>query len=565
QRGRRGQDLPPEIRGNRLVLGYRGLDKVVYRTHILCEPSPQQLSADKAEFGLHLPSKSESRFFVTVVSEREGKPAPAICDYASAFHRSEQAAVSRAQSRCRIVTSNPLLNSWIARSTADLAMLSTTLPQGDYPYAGLPWYAATFGRDGIITARECLWLDPGMAKGVLAYLAATQADAYDAARDAEPGKILHEMRAGEMAATGEIPFHRYYGTVDATPLFVGLAGAYYERTGDLEFIRGIWNSITKALHWIDQDGDRDGDGFVEYERQAGKGLEQQGWKDSFDAIFHRDGRLAEPPIALCEVQGYVYDARLQAARLAQAVGEPELARDLQESARTLKKNFNEAFWCEEIGSYALALDGGKRQCAVAASNAGHALWTGIAEQALAARVAQRLLREDLFCGWGVRTVGDKEVRYNPMSYHNGSVWPHDNALIAAGMARYGFTDGTLNIFKGLLEAVDFMELHRLPELFCGFARHAGEGPMLYPLACAPQAWASAAVFCLLQACLDPRIDPAARRIQFGNPQLPPFLDAIEIVNLKVGDAAVDLRLQRRAENIDVELLRKHGEVDVVAG
>ena len=202
---------------------------------------------------------------------------------------------------------------------------------------------------------------------------------------------------------------------------------------------------------------------------------------------------------------------------------------------------------------------------MAASNAGHALWTGIAEQALAARVAQRLLREDLFCGWGVRTVGDKEVRYNPMSYHNGSVWPHDNALIAAGMARYGFTDGTLNIFKGLLEAVDFMELHRLPELFCGFARHAGEGPMLYPLACAPQAWASAAVFCLLQACLDPRIDPAARRIQFGNPQLPPFLDAIEIVNLKVGDAAVDLRLQRRAENIDVELLRKHGEVDVVAG
>jgi glycogen debranching enzyme len=562
-RARRGDYLPPQVSDRQLMFGYRGLDRTVRSTRILFDPVPQRVTPERVDFKLSLQPQGESHVYATIACERDDRPAPTILDYFTAFRRTEDVNRQKECSRCKVGTTNPLFNSWLDRSSSDLDMLNTRLPEGEYPFAGLPWYATTFGRDGIITAWECLWLDPGMARGVLGFLAANQATDYDPSRDAEPGKILHEARNGELAELDEVPFRRYYGTVDATPLFIGLAGAYYERTGDLDFIRTIWSNIKRALHWIDHDGDRDGDGFVEYARHTEKGLAQQGWKDSHDSVFHADGTLAEAPIALCEVQGYVYDAKLQAARLADLLGEPDLARDLRVEAHLLKKKFNTAFWCEEIGCYALALDGRKQQCKVASSNAGHALWSGIADPVLAARTAKRLLADDFFCGWGIRTIGSCEARYNPMAYHNGSVWPHDNALIADGMARYGFTGMAMKIFTGLMEAVLHMDQHRMPELFCGFAQRPDEGPTLYPVACSPQAWSAATVFYLLQACLGLTFDPDKPEMRFRNPQLPIFLDTVKIHDLTIGDATIDLQLQRYPNNVGVNVVRKEGKAEVV--
>ncbi|HYD97115.1 MAG TPA: amylo-alpha-1,6-glucosidase [Noviherbaspirillum sp.] len=562
-RAGRGRMLEPEVAGNEMLLGYRGLDEVTRRTRISFDPPPGELAGGTAGYRIALQPKGESHIYVTIGCEPEEGCERAQTDYFAAFTALNTSVRERLHNRCRVSTSDPLFNNWLDRSSADLAMLTTSRKEGDYPYAGVPWYSTTFGRDGILTAREYLWIDPGMARGVLTFLAATQATDFDPARDAEPGKILHEARRGELAARNEIPFGRYYGTVDATPLFVGLAGAYYERTGDLGFIREIWDNIMKALHWIDSYGDRDGDGFVEYARHTGSGLVQQGWKDSNDSVFHCDGRLAEAPIALCEVQGYVYEAKLRAAGLARLLGDEALARKLQDAAESLKKNFNEAFWCEEIGSYALALDGRKRQCAVRSSNAGHTLWSGIATPEYAARVAEQLVGADFFCGWGIRTIPLNEARYNPMSYHNGSVWPHDNALIAEGMARYGFTAKAMQVFSALREASLYMDQRRMPELFCGFEKRPDEGPTLYPVACSPQAWAAASVFSLLQACLGLSFDPHKPEIRFRHPQLPPFLERVEIRDLSINGASLDLLLQRYPNNVGVNVIRKDGKAEVV--
>ncbi|RJG07227.1 amylo-alpha-1,6-glucosidase [Noviherbaspirillum cavernae] len=567
KRERRGEYLPPQVGERELVLSYRGLDNVVRRTRMHFDPVPDKLTAEQADFRIRLQPKEETHLYLTIRCEVEDTPGQVAqkdgTEYFSAFTQVTKILGTQLQNRCKVRTSNPLFNSWLDRSTADLVMLTTTMEDGCYPYAGVPWYSTTFGRDGILTAHEYLWIDPGMAKGVLTFLAATQATTHDPERDAEPGKILHEARRGELAALNEIPFRRYYGTVDATPLFIGLAGAYYERTGDLDFIRSIWSNITRALHWIDHFGDRDQDGFVEYARYTESGLAQQGWKDSHDSVFHKDGQLAEAPIALCEVQGYVYEAKLQAAKLAALLGEHELARDLESAARALRKRFNEAFWCEEIGTYALALDGKKKQCAVPSSNAGHALWSGIATPERAARVADQLLSDEFFCGWGIRTIPSKEVRYNPMAYHNGSVWPHDNALIAYGMARYGFTGKAMLVFSALREACMHMDQHRMPELFCGFEKRPEEGPTLYPVACSPQAWAAASVFYLLQACLGLSFNPHQNEIRFRHPQLPSFLDTVEIRDLTINGATVDLMLQRYPNNVGINVMRKSGNAEVV--
>ncbi|KRB84850.1 amylo-alpha-1,6-glucosidase [Noviherbaspirillum sp. Root189] len=564
RRNRRGDTLAPKSTDRELLLGYRGLDGTVRKTRINFDPPPQKLSSSRADYKLHLLPKEETHLYFSIGCEVGNEMTPAPVDYFSAFTKNNEAMAERLTNHCRISTSNDRFNQWLDRSTADLVMLTTVMKDGTYPYAGLPWYSTTFGRDGILTAYEYLWLDPGMARGVLTFLASTQAAEFDPARDAEPGKILHEARNGELAELNEIPFGRYYGSVDATPLFVGLAGAYYERTGDLEFIRGIWDNILRALHWIDNYGDRDGDGFVEYARYTEAGLAQQGWKDSQDSVFHRDGRFAEAPIALCEVQGYVYDARLQAARLAGLLGDDALKQDQERAAQALKKHFNDAFWCEEINMYALALDGKKQQCAVPSSNAGHALWSGIATPERAARVAAQLVSEKFFCGWGVRTIPTGEARYNPMAYHNGSVWPHDNAIIASGMARYGLTGNAMQVFAGLWDTIQYMDQYRMPELFCGFSKRPDEGPTLYPVACSPQAWAAASVFYLLQACLGLSFDSAKSEIRFRHPKLPPFLESATIDRLAVGDAVVDLQLQRYTNNVGINIMRRSGNVEVVS-
>jgi len=564
-REHRGTRLEPLLGPQVAQLRYRGRDDVVRVTRIGFEPQPFTLDARAARFHLHLAPGEQVHLYCTVSCERTDS-GRAVSLGRAAYEEGLRAAQARgladAQGRCEIETSHPLVNLWIERSTNDLAMLTTALDSGPYPYAGVPWYSTTFGRDGILTAREMLWADPELARGVLTFLARTQATETDPARDAEPGKILHEARSCEMAATGEIPFGRYYGSVDSTPLFVGLAAAYYQRSGNLELVRTLWPNVLAALEWIDRYGDADGDGFVEYARRSPEGLVQQGWKDSQDSVFHANGALAQGPIALCEVQAYVYEAKLGAAELARRLGDGALAQHLDQQAAELQARFVERFWCNDLGMYALALDGEKRPCRVRTSNAGHALWSGIARPEHAARIVEQLMHDKFFSGWGIRTVAVDERRYNPMSYHNGSIWPHDNALIAAGMARYGHHDAALRVLGGLFDASLHFENHRMPELFCGFPRRPGEGPTLYPVACAPQAWAAAAVFGILQACLGIEFHPTKPRIQLCGPRLPEFIQHMRIGRLAAHGLGLDVLLQRYQNNVGVEITHRDGELEV---
>ncbi len=455
-----------------------------------------------------------------------------------------------------IQTSNEQFNHWINRSKADLLSLLAQTETGRYPYAGVPWYNTPFGRDGIITGIETLWLIPEISRDVLFFLASKQATELIPEKDAEPGKILHEARTGEMANTGEVPFKEYYGTIDATPLFIMLAGMYYERTADLELIKRLWPNILAAIDWINNYGDLDGDGFVEYEHKAKNGLTNQGWKDSYDSIMDEAGELAETPIALCEVQAYVYAAKQHAAKLALILNEPDLANRLTKEARELKHNFNENFWDDALNCYVLALDGQKKPCRVVSSNAGHCLFTGIADDDKAKKLADTLLSSTMFSGWGIRTLSSSTNRYNPMSYHNGSIWPHDNALIAYGLALYGLREHVLKLTEAIFRASLYIELQRLPELYCGFERRHSEGPTLYPVACSPQAWSVAVVFMLLQACLQVKIDALTKTISFDRPVLPEYLEQISVSNLTLDSGNCSLLFRRYNDDVTFNLLQK---------
>ncbi len=563
KRERRGVLREPRLRNRsrEVVLEYEGLDGVARRTVLRSSPVAQVMLPSSLHFSLHLPPKEERVLEFNFGFELNNQ-ITTPSDYVHAM-ASASAGEGPDNVPALIASSNEQFDTWIDRSRADLNMLLTEGKYGVYPYAGVPWYSTPFGRDAIITARECLWIAPSMARGVLSYLAATQAKEVSRQQDAEPGKILHEARDGEMAATGEIPFGRYYGSVDSTPLFLILAGAYYRRTADLAYVESIWPNIELASQWMDQYGDADGDGFIEYLHQTSKGLTNQGWKDSEESIFHADGRLAEGSIALAEVQGYAYRAKLSVAELADALGRHDTAQRKRAEAQKLKESFARAFWCEAIGSYALALDGEKRQCAVRTSNAGQCLFSGIAGEKHAAAIAEQLNSESFFTGWGIRTVAATEVRYNPMSYHNGSVWPHDNALIAAGFARYRFTPLAAKIMSGFFEASAQFDLNRLPELFCGFPRRAGKGPTLYPVACSPQAWAAGAVYLLLQSSIGLSIDAIKNRIVLKYPVLPHFLEHVRVRNIRVGSASVDLLLFRSGNTVAVTVERRSGALEVL--
>ncbi len=543
-----------------VLLEYRGLDNVDRRTSLHFDPQPTRLSVNSATYHFELAPQQSKSLFVAVACNKLGATTPARFFPALLAHRREMR--NSTANSASIETSNDILNEVLCQAMADLNMLMTETPQGRYPYAGIPWYSTTFGRDGIITALQMLWLDPRVARGVLRRLAHYQAKTTDPHADAEPGKILHEMRGGEMAALGEVPFAQYYGSVDATPLFVLLAGLYVERTGDDETLRELWPAIEAGLRWIDVSGDRDDDGFIEYQRATEKGLANQGWKDSFDAIFHADGRLAEGNIALAEVQGYVFAAKRLAARCALRLGKADMAAQLEAEARTLAERFEDRFWCDDLGTYALALDGDKRPCKVRSSNAGQLLFSGMIREDRARKVAADLMRPHFFTGWGIRTIAHGEVRYNPMSYHDGSIWPHDNALIALGLARYGLKHAVEQVFRGLFDAASYMDLRRLPELFCGFRREKSRGPTLYPVACAPQAWASATPFTLLEAALGLEFDIPRSEIRLRNPRLPAFLDEVILRDLHLGPSSVDLRIRRHGEDVAMEVMRRRGQIQV---
>jgi glycogen debranching enzyme len=560
KRPRRGIGSVKLVGPANVALDYKGLDGVSRTTSLHFDPPPTRLAVNAATYHFDLDPHQISSLFVAVSCNRPAGEKPVRFFKGLLAHRREMRRSCSAMTT--IETSNDIFNEVLCRSMADLNILMTETAQGRYPYAGIPWYSTTFGRDGLITALQMLWIDPRIAAGVLRRLAFYQAKEIDPLADAQPGKILHEMRGGEMAALREVPFAKYYGSVDATPLFVLLAGLYFERTGDEATLAELWPAIEAALHWIDGYGDPDKDGFVEYQRASEQGLANQGWKDSYDAIFHADGRLAEGYIALAEVQGYVFAGKQLAARCALRLGKRELADRLVAEAQRLAERFEEAFWCEELGTYALALDGEKKPCKVRSSNAGHLLFSGMIREDRARRVAADLIRPHFFTGWGIRTIALGEARYNPMSYHDGSIWPHDNALITLGMARYGLKHSVQHVFKGLFDAATYMDLRRLPELFCGFRRENHRGPTLYPVACAPQAWASATPFTLLEAALGLEFDAERNEIRLRNPHLPPFLNEVTLRHLQLGHSTVDLRITRHGDDVSLEVLRRRGKIQV---
>jgi glycogen debranching enzyme len=553
-RAARGRLQPPAAEKGGLRFSYTGLDAVVRDAVVRTNPRPDRVGAQRLEFSVLLAPGADWTLLLTVAcrSSEKQRLLKAVRG-AEPLHSGDLFGLR---------ASNEELDLWLHRSAADLRMMTTRTRWGPYPYAGAPWFSAPFGRDGIITALEVLWLDPEPARGVLRFLAATQATSEDPARDAEPGKILHEWRDSEMANLGEVPFGRYYGSVDATPLFVVLAGEYYERTGDRELLKELWPNIEQALAWMDHYGDRDGDGFIEYASHSTRGLVHQGWKDSSDAVFHEDGSPAVPPIALCEVQGYAYAARRAAASVASALGNADLAVRLAAQAEALRQRFDEAFWDPRLSSYCFAIDGDGRPCRVRTSNAGHTLWSGIAKTERAKALSDSLLDADSFSGWGVRTVAAGQKGFNPMAYHNGSVWPHDNALIGAGLSRFGHTGHAVRILTGMFDLSRFVAIRRLPELVCGFERVPGQAPTLYPLACAPQSWAAGAAFLLVQACLGLHVCAPERRIRFSRPKLPRYLEAVRIDGLRVGSGRLDLLVTRRTGSVQVHVERSEGSIAV---
>jgi glycogen debranching enzyme len=560
-RERKGWRLEDQVKSNTVILSYEGLDHVVRQTCIRSDAPAAQATPSGLEFELALRPKQTATIQLEICCSSAADRESIGYTEALASARFELAEMSR--SFPQITSSNSRFSDWMARSISDLEMMIAGNPERNYPYAGVPWFSTVFGRDGIVTALQTLWLNPSIAKGVLEFLAASQADEIDSVADSEPGKILHEMRRSEMANLGEVPFGRYYGSVDATPLFIMLAGAYFDRTADRPFLEKLWPHLQRALTWIEEFGDMDGDGFVEYARHSNNGLVQQGWKDSNDSVFHSDGKIAEPPIALCEVQGYVYAAKLAAARLSRMLGDVSGSCQLEVDAEALRTQFEDNFWCEDLGTYALALDGRKRACRVRASNAGHCLYTGIASPERGRRVAETLMSPDSFTGWGIRTVATTEARYNPLSYHNGSIWPHDNSIIANGMARYGSKKMAGQVLLALLDLSSEVELRRLPELFCGLTRRPTEGPTLYPVACSPQAWAAAAPFLILEGCLGISVEADRGRVVFDRPFLPEGIPQLSIRGLRCGKVAADLLLERRNDSVLVHLENKQEGIEIV--
>lgn len=562
-RAKRGRDLPAVIEPACILLSYIGLDDRKRSTRLSFVPEPSEIRSDLVTYDFELDPHESRSLFITIGCDQTSADQPAHYSFFLALRDARRALRASSSRAALIATSNEIFNEVSRRSVSDLYMLMTDTAEGPYPYAGIPWFSTVFGRDALITAHQTLWLDPEIARGVLCHLAANQAANVDPASDAEPGKILHEVRYGEMAELGEVPFRRYYGSVDSTPLFVMLAGDYLKRTSDLATIERLMPHIEAALTWIDEYGDRDGDGFVEYGRLTEEGLINQAWKDSHDSVFHADGTLARGPIAIAEVQAYVYGAWLSALEIFRRIGKPERAASFLARAEGLRRAFDIGFFDEELGTYVLALDGDKRPCRVRSSNAGHALFTGIAYPERAAQIARTLMSASSFCGWGIRTLPSTEARYNPMSYHNGSVWPHDNAMIASGLARYGYRTEAARIFEGLFAAASYIELRRLPELLCGMPRQRARGPTFYPVACSPQAWAAAAPLSLLQSCLGLDFDPDGMQISFNLPQLPSFLDEVILRHLWIGSGSADVAIRGSGRQVVVDVIDRRGNVQVL--
>jgi glycogen debranching enzyme/glycosyltransferase involved in cell wall biosynthesis len=558
-RPRRGTSDAPAVDAEGVTRLYRGLDGVARRSAISFCPPPEHLGDDSADFPVTLePHRSETIY----IEIGESIETPGQERFRRAGTHARIAMRARRRMGATPWSSGRVFNDWLVHSRSDIALLTTELATGPYPYAGIPWYSTAFGRDGIISALQTMWLEPALARGVLNFLADHQATEFQPFSDAEPGKIMHETRSGEMNALRELPFGRYYGGVDTTPLFVCLAVAYAEQTGDMALIDRLWPHLCAAADWMESFTQRNPHGFITYQRMEGSGLLNQGWKDSQDSVFHKDGSLPPGPIALVEVQGYAFYAYRGLADLAGRRGDRGQASHWQKLSDKLREGVEAEFWMEEAGFYAMALDGEGRQCAIRTSNAGHLLFVGLPTPERAARLAERLMSGPMFSGWGVRTLANDEVGFNPMSYHNGSVWPHDTAICAAGLARYGHKEAVTKLTSGVFEAALQFRL-RLPELFCGFTRNSGDMPVPYPVACLPQAWSAGAPFMLVQACLGLSVDGWKGRVIVDRPTLPIGIDTLTVRRLRVGEAEVDVLFQRAGDHVVCHLERDEDHISLV--
>ncbi|WP_315920628.1 amylo-alpha-1,6-glucosidase [Mesorhizobium sp. SP-1A] len=551
-RAKRGMVHAAEVGPSSVALRYEGLDKLVRSSVLSFSQPPDQLLDDRADFYIAVTKRSRRTLYVEVGAEADETPGRER--FRAATARARFAMRAKRRHGATVHSSGRVFNDWIQRARADVALLTTELPTGPYPYAGIPWFSTAFGRDGVISALQMLWLNPELARGVLSFLAQHQATETSPFSDAQPGKIMHETRKGEMAALSELPFGRYYGGVDTTPLYIHLAAAYADRTGDMGLIDGLWDSLTAAAGWM-EDASRD-TGFVTYQRAAASGLANQGWKDSVDSVFHANGRIPKGPIALVEVQGYVFAAYRGLAALARRRGDDPQAGRWELQAEKMRSLVEERFWQPDIGTYALAIDGEGQPCKVRTSNAGHLLYVGLPEPERARLVADQLLSASFQSGWGIRTLADDAIFFNPMSYHNGSIWPHDTAICTAGLSRYGVRDSVVRLMSGTFEAAVHFNM-RLPELFCGFTRAPGEAPIAYPVACLPQAWSAGSAFMFMQACLGLEIDGWKGEIKVTRPRLPIGIDNLVIRHLQVGDVVVDLNFQRVGDRVVAFLDDRH--------
>jgi glycogen debranching enzyme len=582
QRPGAGTYFEPVLRADGAVFSYLGRDDQFRTTSISFQPPPRQVEPGHARFELQLEPGVRQTVLAVVATEVGAPPARASVagairgepGFASCLARRRQSYQEWERATTAFESSDDLFSRCLQTAMSDFFSLRVPFQggviapgdcgvapphAGEIVAAGIPWFATIFGRDSLIASFQALMLHPHLAKETLRFLARHQGTRRDDWRDEEPGKILHEMRDGEMTRSGEMPHSPYYGSVDATPLFLIVLDETYNWTGDDEFLEEMMPAARRALAWIEESGDLDGDGFVEFQRRSPQGLANQGWKDSWDAYLQPDGSLPEGPLALCEVQGYCYDARYRFSRLLRTYGDAVAADRLRRQATEMSRQFERAFWLPEEGFYAAALDGRKRPLRPVTSNVGHLLWSRIIGRERARQVTRRLMRSDMFTGWGVRTLSADESTFNPLSYHRGSVWPHDNSLIAQGFAFHDFKPPLLRLLSGLFQAANYFRDQRLPELFVGVQRNDFDQPVNYPVSCSPQAWASGAWFLLLTSALGLRPNASRRELRVVNPMLPEWLPWLRVHHLRIGESQVSLEFNRRGARTFCNVLDVQGE------
>ncbi|WP_226527211.1 amylo-alpha-1,6-glucosidase [Metabacillus niabensis] len=553
QNGEVGKRTGQTIDGNSLTYHYEGADQINRRTRIDWNKEAVQVTeAGDITFDFNLDHGCEESVTFMVQPQVGDTNDNKVIESELALNQLKKSYQEWEANIPKVKTDHDALQRLVDRGIGDLRVLLTDLGYGKFPVAGLPWFGVPFGRDSLIAALQMLSLNPDVAKGTILTMASQQGKNLDSWRDEQPGKIMHEIRFGELANTNQIPFTPYYGTIDATPLFLVLISEYVKWTGDLEIVKEVESNIAAALTWIDQYGDRDGDLFVEYHQESSKGIANQGWKDSGDSIVHRNGDYAKTPIALAEVQGYVYQAKVGMADLYDQLGKQEEANELRQQAGELKEKFDKEFWMDDVNFYAIALDENKKQVGTITSNPGHVLFSGMLSEERNKAVANMLLSEKMFSGYGIRTMGEGEAGYNPMSYHDGSIWPHDNSMILLGMGKLGQQEEAKKVMTGLIDAAAHFEYDRLPELFCGYSKEIGQA-VKYPVACSPQAWAAGTPIVFIQTLLGLFPDSLKKEMKL-NPTLLDDMNSLTVEGMTIGNGQLSVSLQRNQDRIEVTVL-----------